>query len=101
MGSVIFPDADHKFYMDASPEERARRQHGDLVAAGHAKSYADVLAEVLKRDAHDRDRDVAPLCIPDGARVIHTDSMTVKDVADVVFRHIGAAVQGGPHGNGR
>jgi len=88
MGSVIFPDADYKFYMDASPEERARRQHRELEAKGHAKSYADVLDEVLKRDSHDRNRPVAPLCVPEGARVIKTDSLSVKDVVDQILAQV-------------
>jgi cytidylate kinase len=88
MGSVIFPDADFKFYMDASPEERSRRQHRDLEAAGHSKSYAEVLAEVLERDAHDRYRDVAPLRVPEGAKILHTDSMSPKEVADAVVAHV-------------
>lgn len=95
MGSVIFPEADYKFYLDASPEERARRQHRDLEARGHRKSYAEVLSEVLNRDRHDRDRDVAPLCVPEGAVTIRTDSLSVKEILDSILSSIARAPAGG------
>ncbi len=101
MGTVIFPGADFKFYMDASPEERARRQHRDLESKGHAKSYTDVLAEVLKRDAHDRNRPVAPLRVPDGATVVQTDSLAVKEVVESVLLKIGGDSKGGTKTRGR
>jgi cytidylate kinase len=90
MGTVIFPQADFKFYLDASPEERARRQHMDLQAAGHAKSYADVLKEVLERDRHDRERSHAPLRVPQGAVMIRTDALSIKDVVETIIKHVGA-----------
>lgn len=98
MGSVIFPMADHKFYMDASPEERARRQHRDLEARGHARSYADVLEEVLRRDAHDRNRAVAPLCVPVGAVEIRTDALSVKEIVEDILGRVAAPVGEGRKG---
>jgi cytidylate kinase len=97
MGTVIFPEADFKFYLDASPEERARRQQMDLEAAGHAKSYTDVLEEVLQRDRHDRERDHAPLRVPAGAVMIRTDALSIKDVVETIVRHVAASgeVRGG------
>lgn len=89
MGSVIFPDAEHKFYLDASSEERARRQHRDLEAAGHAKSFAEVLSEVIERDRHDRNRPVAPLRVPHGSTVILTDALSIRDVVERVLQKIG------------
>jgi cytidylate kinase len=94
MGTVIFPQAEHKFYLDASPEERARRQQRELEAAGHAKSYADVLADVLRRDRHDREREHAPLRVPHGAVVIPTDDLSIKDVAERILKKMAPAPGG-------
>lgn len=94
MGTVIFPQADFKFYLDASPEERARRQHRELEAIGHAKSYADVLSEVLERDRRDREREHGPLRIAKGAVVIQTDAYSIKDVVGMVLGTIGVRSEG-------
>lgn len=80
MGTVIFPDADIKIFLEASVEERARRAHGDLRRAGHEKTLEQVIRDVEERDRHDREREHAPLVIPEGGTVIDTDSMTVDDV---------------------
>jgi cytidylate kinase len=94
MGTVIFPEAEHKFYLDASPEVRARRQHRDLEAAGHARSFADVLSEVLERDRHDRQRVDGPLRIPAGAVVITTDGMSIREVVELTLCRIQAKLSG-------
>lgn len=104
MGTVIFPHADCKFYLDAAPEVRARRQHRDLESAGHHRSYEDVLREVLERDRHDRDRKDAPLRIPEGAIVIHSDGLTIDDVVEsmlgqVVVPRVDASTRMGPGGS--
>jgi cytidylate kinase len=88
MGTVIFPGADHKFYLDASAEERARRQHRDLVRKGHPKPFEEVYAEVVRRDAHDRDRAAAPLRVPEGATVIDTDARSVTEVVELIWSTI-------------
>jgi cytidylate kinase len=88
MGSVIFPEADYKFYVDAFPEERARRQQRDLAEKGEQQSYQDALAAVLERDRHDLERETAPLCVPQGATVIHTDSMAVTEVVERILEEM-------------
>jgi len=88
MGTVIFPQADYKFYLDASPEVRARREQHDLEAKGHSRRFEDVLSEVLDRDRHDRDREHAPLRVPPGALVISTDSLSIDQVVDAMLRRI-------------
>ena len=98
MGSVIFPEADYKFYVDASPETRARRQQRDLEEKGQRQTYKDVLVDVLERDRHDRDRDIAPLRVPLGATVIETDSMTVKEVVERILAEVESATR--PNGDG-
>jgi cytidylate kinase len=91
MGTVIFPEADYKFYLDASPEERARRQQMDLQVGGHSKSFADVLSEVLERDRHDRERAYAPLRVPQGAIHIRTDNLSIKDVVEMILKRVQSA----------
>ena len=91
MGTVIFPDAEHKFFLDASPEERARRRHLELQSAGHEASFEQLLKEMQERDRHDRERESAPLRVPDGAVVIETDGLT----ADEVERRVLDSIRGG------
>ncbi len=91
-GSVVFPDARFKFYLDATPEERARRRvkemHGDSAEASN--SFSVVKAELEKRDERDRNRDVAPQVCPKGARVIDTTTLSleqvVQQIVDVIQR---------------
>ncbi len=85
MGSIIFPGADYKIYLDASPEERARRQHEESLAAGRESSYEELLASIRQRDARDRERDHAPLCVADDATIVDTSDMNVDEAAREVL----------------
>ncbi len=86
MGTVIFPDAEVKVYLDASAEERARRAWRDLETAGHHKEFELVLSEVTERDRHDREREHAPLVIPVGSTVIGTDGRSIDKVVEELLR---------------
>lgn len=86
MGSVIFPGADHKFYLDASPEERARRRHRELAAKGREDGYDEILAAILRRDQHDLGRAHGPLAVPDDATLIETDGLTPDEVIEKLAR---------------
>lgn len=88
MGTVIFPDADYKFYLDASAEVRARRQLRDLEAAGHTREYEEILAQVRERDRHDTDRRDAPLRIAENARVIQTDDLSIDEVVERILARV-------------
>jgi cytidylate kinase len=81
MGTVVFPDAGAKFYLDASVEERARRRYLELVAKNERINLPDVEAAIINRDRQDKERSIAPLAIPADAVVIDT---TDKSVAEVV-----------------
>jgi cytidylate kinase len=87
-GTVVFPHAEAKFYLDASPEIRARRRLADLQAAGDRLSYEEVLAAINDRDQRDRGRSVAPLMRPADAVCIDTSNMTFDEVTQTMLRHL-------------
>lgn len=82
IGTVVLPDAELKVFLDASPEERARRRCEQNRHAVPRPSYAAVLADLRRRDQIDSERDVAPLRPADDAVVIDSDPLTVEEVAD-------------------
>ena len=87
-GSVVFPAADVKFYLDASPEVRARRRYEEMLADGQDVTYETVLEAILTRDGRDRSRAVAPLVKPDGAVEMDTTNMTIEQVTDRLKRRV-------------
>ena len=89
VGTVVFPDADVKFFLTASPEERARRRHAELVSRGEAIPIEEVLAEQVRRDRDDSDRAIAPLRAARDA--VHVDTTGVP-LAAVVERLAGEVV---------
>jgi cytidylate kinase len=90
IGSVVFPQADVKVYLDASPEERARRRRDDVAhAAGHGASAVETIAEKLQaRDHSDRTRPVSPLTRAADALYIDTTGMAIEEVVARVLRAI-------------
>lgn len=83
MASVVFPKAQWKFYLDADPQERARRRHQDFRASGRVVSEVQVLEEMAVRDRLDSTRKDAPLARSKGAIYVDT---TGQDIATVVAR---------------
>lgn len=91
VGTVVFPDARVKVFLDADPEERARRRHAELAARGQAEDAGETLRAVAERDAADRGRTLAPLVqAPDAVR-IDTTGMTLEDVVTKVCDLVRAA----------
>jgi cytidylate kinase len=80
IGTVVFPNADLKVYLDATAEERARRRYEEMIGRGEAADYEAVLASVRRRDQIDSDRDVAPLRAADDAIVIDTTCLEISQV---------------------
>jgi cytidylate kinase len=97
IGTVVFPDADVKFFLTASAEERARRRHAELRAKGDPQSLDEVLADQLRRDRDDSQRAVAPLRPADDAIVIDTSGTPLPDVVERIVRDVGAR-RGAPRG---
>jgi cytidylate kinase len=79
IGTVVFPDADVKIYLDASAEERARRRVHDEAHRG-SRDIAQVATEMAARDTSDRTRAVAPLAVAADAHVIDTTGLTIEEV---------------------
>ena len=80
MGTVVFPDARLKLFLDASPEERAGRRANQLSKAGIAANFATLCEEIRARDARDRGRAVAPLKAADDAHLIDTTGLSPSAV---------------------
>ncbi len=87
-GSVVFPDADVKFFLDAGPEVRARRRFEEMQADGEDVAYEDVLAQLIDRDGVDRTRAVSPLSVPDGARALNTSRMSLHEVIEWLVERV-------------
>ena len=93
-GTVVFPGAAYKFYLDAEPEERARRRHAQLLARGVAADFNQILTMTLERDKNDSERAIAPLKKADDAHRIDTTEITVQQVVDGILRIIAGKKRG-------
>lgn len=80
IGTVVFPDAELKIYLDASVEERARRRFEELKKRNQESSYEEILTAMKRRDHMDSSRLIAPLRPAEDAVIIHTDGLAVDDV---------------------
>ncbi len=80
MGTRVFPDAPVKFFLDAEPQERARRRHEELAASGRSADPAETRRELEARDGRDRSRETAPLTAAPDALLIDTSRLTVEEV---------------------
>jgi CMP/dCMP kinase len=89
-GTVVFPDAAHKFFLDAKPEERARRRVEQLKKNGIAASLQQTLALTLERDKNDRTRSIAPLKQADDALFIDTTEISLEEVVSIILEEIAA-----------
>lgn len=93
LGTVVFPDAEVKIFLDADLETRARRRHRELVERGLAARFEDVREDVARRDERDRTRADSPLAVAPGAVVVDTSGLDVPAqvarVLEVVRRHPG------------
>jgi CMP/dCMP kinase len=85
IGTVVFPDADVKIYLDASPEERARRRAADPAHGGSPKALADVATALAARDQSDQTRAASPLTIAPDAILVDTTGVSVDDVVAKVL----------------
>jgi cytidylate kinase len=86
MGTVVFPDADLKVFLNASASVRAERRHKQLMGKGITATIPDLLMDIESRDERDRQRAVAPLRAASGTESIDTTSMTLPESVDAVMK---------------
>lgn len=91
IGTVVFPDAEVKIFLTASPEERARRRYEELKKRGADVSYDDTLADVEARDEADRTRPVSPLKQAPDAVLVDSTELSFEQVVDRICELVGQA----------
>jgi cytidylate kinase len=92
-GSIVFPDAAFKFYLDATPQERARRRAAQLRARGEIVDPNEILNQIVARDHRDASRTVGPLAIPRDAIVMDTTNLSQAQVIDQIVQIVQAGRQ--------
>ena len=88
MGTVVFPDARFKFFLDADPEVRAMRRLHDLESRGQSADLTTLTEQIRQRDALDRNRAVAPLRPARDALIVDTSQLDIEGVLGVILHHI-------------
>jgi len=86
MGTVVFPQAACKFFLDAQPEERARRRVEQLHIQGTKADFDEILAMIVERDKNDSEREIAPLKKADDAFLIDTTRMSIPEVVKLILK---------------
>ena len=91
IGTVVLPDADLKFYLEASPAERARRRYTEEQAQGSGIDFEDILQNIKMRDEIDSTRAIAPLKPAEDAHIINTDDKSIQivinEIMQIIERH--------------
>ncbi len=88
IGTVVFPNAEHKFFLTASPEVRAQRRYDELVAKGQSATLEETLAEVKRRDEQDTTRVVAPLKPAADATLLDSSTLAIDAVVDAILARV-------------
>lgn len=88
MGTLVFPDAKLKIYLEASAQERAERRYLQLKDTMHSVTLLGLLAEIAERDARDKQRAIAPLMPAEDAVVIDTTGMGIEAVFTLVMKEV-------------
>lgn len=96
VGTVVFPDADIKFYLTASVEERGRRRFDELIAKGVRVTLAQTVADVIQRDNQDMNREFAPLRRADDAIEIDSTNLSLEEVIALMEEYIHCKETCGP-----
>jgi len=88
IGTVVFPDADVKFFLTAAPEERAERRYKEDQLTTHSSTYAETLADMIERDRRDSTRADSPLKVADDAIVIDSTGKSIDEVFEEMISHV-------------
>lgn len=87
-GTVVFPAARYKFYLDAAPEERARRRCEQLRAKGMEANEEEILSQIIKRDQDDSGRALAPLKAAGDAIILDTSRLSIEEVVERMLEKV-------------
>ncbi len=87
-GSVVFPGAERKFYLDAHPEERARRRHAELIPGNENLTYQRMLEDIKQRDMRDSTREASPLRSGPDFICLDTTGLSVEEVVEQLLKKI-------------
>ena len=87
-GSVVFPNAQVKVFLDADTDERAKRRHLELKSKGNTETFTKVKKEMIQRDINDSQRNLAPLIRPEGAIYIDTTGLSISEVLNRILQHV-------------
>jgi cytidylate kinase len=88
IGTIIFPNAEIKFFVDADPEIRAQRRFDQLLQKSEEVEYDIILQALRERDAKDRNRSIAPLVPAEDAILVDTSNMEEQQVLNTMLQHI-------------
>lgn len=88
IGTVVFPDADFKFFLTASADERARRRTNEMLEKGQEADFEQIKADIIQRDYQDSHREFRPLKKADDAIEIDSSDMTIQQVVDTMMSYI-------------
>lgn len=88
IGTVVFPNADYKFFMVASPEIRAQRRLKDLQAKGEEIDFNELVQQIKERDRKDSERELSPLVKAEDAIEINSDNMSIDQVLDNLLKNL-------------
>ena len=88
MGSVVFPDANLKFFLDAAPEVRAKRRHLELQKRGQEVNILDLINDIVERDKKDRTRELSPLIKTEDSILLDSTNLDQKSILDEALQHI-------------
>ncbi|HPD96965.1 MAG TPA: (d)CMP kinase [Synergistales bacterium] len=94
MGSVVFPEAALKIYLDADVSVRAERRMLELSARGETPEIGEILENIRERDRKDREREVSPLMVPEGAHIIDTTGFDVDEVVTRIMALVSPVIGG-------
>jgi len=93
MGTVVFPQAERKFFLDADVEERARRRYVEFAPANKKISYNDVIKDIETRDRRDTTRNNSPLVKGDDAIYINTTKLSIEEVFGIILKELAFIVK--------
>lgn len=88
IGTKVFPETPHKFFLTARPEVRAHRRYAELIARGQEADYDSVLADCLLRDTQDSTRADSPLMYDESYTVIDTSDLTIPEVVSIIVARV-------------